>query len=175
MRARLVTNTSQPGESAPDFADVEQRWSALHAHADLFTTQRDELRENLRTLLDNREESVGHLKHTREQLSELSRELKDTTRDDIAALESARVIAQQNKDDEMRNQGRLETELRRLAALKSDLETQLKRAESGVAKAELARRRLSVTQDALQTLKRIYQDSDRENAFRTGSEDQRGI
>ncbi len=74
-------------------ADVEQRWSELHAHADLFITQRNELRENLRTLLDNREESVGRLKHTREQLSELSRDLKGATRDDIAALENARVTA----------------------------------------------------------------------------------
>jgi DNA sulfur modification protein DndD len=138
-------------------AEVEQRWNELHSHAGFYIAGREEMRQDLETLLDDRGKAVSRRQLIREQLSELSRELQDGTTDDIAALEGARLAADRKKDEEVRRQGRLERDLEGFVESKAKLEAQLKRAESGEAKAELARRRLTVTREALSTLERIFE------------------
>jgi DNA sulfur modification protein DndD len=137
-------------------AEVEQRWSELHAQADLFLSQRADLSEELQSLLDDRQQAVDRRQRVREELSELSLSLQHTTKDNIDDLESARVSAERKKDDEIRHQGRLEKTIEDLKVKKLSLEGELKRAESVEAKAELARRRLTVTRDALSTLEKVY-------------------
>lgn len=137
-------------------AEVEQRWTELHAHADLFLSQRTELAADLQSLLTDRQGAVDRRQRVREELSELSLSLQNTTKDNIDELESKRVSAERKKDDEIRQQGRLEKSIDDLRSKKADLEADLKRAESVEAKAELARRRLTVTRDALSTLEKVY-------------------
>lgn len=138
-------------------AEVEQRWNELHSTAGFYIDSREEMRRDLETLLEDRNTAVLRRQNIRERLSELSRELQDGTTDDIAGLESARLAAERKKDDEIRRQGRLERDLEELIESKAKLEGQLKRAESGEAKAELARRRLTVAREAHTTLERILE------------------
>jgi DNA sulfur modification protein DndD len=136
--------------------EVEQRWNELHAYADSFISQRQTTASDLSNLLDDKQSASNQLRAIREQLSELSAGLQGITKDNIDALESARVSAQRGKDDELRQQGRLDNALDALKSQKSQLEAELKRAASVEAKAELAQRRLTVTRDALNTLEKVY-------------------
>ena len=137
--------------------EIEERWNQLHAHAGVFITNREEMRRDLKNLLSDRAKAMARQKHIREQLSELSAELKNATIDDIAALEGARIAAERNKEDEVRSQGRLERDLEGFEESRKELQTRMDRAERGEARAELARRRLTVTQQALSTLKKIFE------------------
>ncbi|BDY29779.1 hypothetical protein hbim_03719 [Mycolicibacterium mageritense] len=136
-------------------AEVEQRWNELHAYADSFISQRLKMATDLADLLDDRQSASNQLRVLREQLSELSAGLQGITRDNIDHLESARVTAQRGKDDEIRQQGRLDNALDELKSKKLQLEAELKRAASVEAKAELAQRRLTVTRDALNVLEQV--------------------
>lgn len=137
-------------------ADVEQRWNELHAHAANFIQRRSELRTELQRLLESRDAALTRRRLVREKLSEVSSKLKAGDSEDIKDLENARAALERRKDDEIRRQGRLEVDLERLKERRASLETKLKRVMSGIAEAELATRRLSVTREALQTLERIY-------------------
>ncbi|EFG78010.1 putative DNA sulfur modification protein DndD [Mycobacterium parascrofulaceum ATCC BAA-614] len=137
-------------------AEVEQRWGELYAYADSYTGQRLAMAGDLATLLDDRQSAVDQLRLLREQLSELSASLQGITRDNIDELESHRVAARRSKDDEIRQQGRLERSIENLRVRKQQLEADLKRAASVEAKAALAQRRLTVTREALNTLEKVY-------------------
>lgn len=135
--------------------EVEQRWNELHAYADSFISHRSTMATDLADLLDDRQSASNQLRVLREQLSELSAGLQGITRDNIDHLESARVTAQRGKDEEIRQQGRLDNALDALKSNKLQLEAELKRAASVEAKAELAQRRLTVTRDALNVLEQV--------------------
>lgn len=136
--------------------EVEQRWNELHAYADSFISQRQTMALDLSSLLEDRQSASNQLRAIREQLSELSAGLQGITKDNIDALESARVSAQRGKDDELRQQGRLDNALEALKSQKQQLEAELRKAASVEAKAGLAQRRLTATRDALNILERVY-------------------
>lgn len=136
--------------------EVEQRWNELHAYADSFISQRLTMASDLSNLLSDRQSVADQLRVLSEQLSELSAGLQGITKDNIDNLESARVNAQRGKDEELRQQGRLDNTLETLKAQKLRLEADLRRAKSVEAKAELAQRRLTATRDALNILEKIY-------------------
>lgn len=138
-------------------AEVEQRWNELHAQAGSLAERREELRAELDRLLTRRDSALGNRKLVGEQLSEVSSKLKNGASEDVQELENARAAWEQRKDDEIREQGRLSATLDRLREDRSTWETKLKRVESGIAEAELAKRRLSVSRQALETLEKIYE------------------
>lgn len=137
-------------------ADVEQRWNELHAHAANLMQRRSELRTELQRLLENRDAAVTRRRLVREKISEVSSRLIAGDAEDVRDLENARAALERRKDDEIRRQGRLEVDMERLRERRGQLETKLKKVMSGIAEAELAKRRLSVTREALQTLESIF-------------------
>lgn len=137
-------------------AEVEERWISLHSYAGHMEKSRAELGGQLDELLNDRLAAVQARDFIREQLSEVSTQLQSHSIDEIAKLEDARVKVGNHRNDELRRQGRLETELATLGEAKRRAETRLDKAQSVEAKAALAQRRVTATRDALALLEKIF-------------------
>ena len=138
-------------------AEVEERWISLHSYAGHMDKSRSELGGQLDELLNDRLAAVQARDFIREQLSEVSTQLQSHSIDEIAKLEDARVKVGNHRNDELRRQGRLETELANLGEAKRRAETRLEKAQSVEAKAALAQRRVTATRDALALLEKIFE------------------
>ena len=137
-------------------AEVEERWINLHSYAGHMEKSRAELGGQLDELLNDRLAAVQARDFIREQLSEVSTQLQSHSIDEIAKLEDARVKVGNHRNDELRRQGRLETELASLGEAKRRAETRLDKAQSVEAKAAVAQRRVTATRDALALLEKIF-------------------
>lgn len=136
-------------------AEVEERWISLHSYAGHMEKSRRELGGQLQELLNDRLEAVRARDFIREQISEVSTQLQSHSIDEISKLEDARVKVGNHRNDELRRQGRLETELANLGEARRRAEARLEKAQSVEAKAALAQRRVTATRDALALLERI--------------------
>ena len=137
-------------------AEVEERWISLHSYAGHMEKSRAELGDQLNELLTGRLAAVQARDFIREQLSEVSTQLQSHSIDEIAKLEDARVKVGNHLNDELRRQGRLETELARLGEAKRRASVRLDKAQSVEAKAALAQRRVAATREALDILEKIF-------------------
>jgi len=137
-------------------AEVEERWISLHSYAGHMEKNRAELSGQIDELLNDRLAAVQARDFIREQISEVSTQLHSHSIDEIAKLEDARVKVDNRRNDELRRQGRLETDLANLVEAKRRAETRLEKAQSVEAKAALAQRRVAATRDALVLLEKIF-------------------
>ena len=137
-------------------AEVEERWISLHSYAGHMEKSRAQLGGQLNELLSDRMAAVQARKFVQEQISEVSTQLQSHSIDEIAKLEDARVKVEKHRDDELRRQGRLETELATLGEAKRRASARLDKAQSVEAKAALAQRRVTATRDALALLEKIF-------------------
>lgn len=137
-------------------AEVEERWVALHADAGHMETRRRELAGQLDALLGDRLAARKARDLLAEQISEVSSQLQSHSLDEVASLEDARVAIEKRRSEELRKQGRIESDLARLMEEKRRTEQRLERARSVEAKAALAQRRVSVTREALELLKASF-------------------
>ena len=138
-------------------AEVEQRWNELYGCAQHYMHLRGDLGNELQQLIDDQTRTLEQRRGVRERLSEVSSHLKDGPSDEIRELENSRESLERKVQEEIRRQGRLESDIQRSTSTRADLDGKLRRAASGVAKAELARRRLAATREALQTLEKMYE------------------
>jgi len=137
-------------------AEVEERWISLHSHAGYMERSRAELGVQLEELLNDRLAAVKARDFAREQLSEVSAQLKSHSIDEIADLEDARVKVGNFRNEELRRQGRLENDLANLIEAQRRAEVRLEKARSVEAKAALAQRRISATREALELLQASF-------------------
>lgn len=142
--------------SRAGLVEVDEAWHAIYAEAGSLLESRAALRQELARLLAEREEARQERRRIEEALSEVSAALGASDAEDIRDLEETRLVKNRLLADLQRRLGGQEGRLSDAEQGLIEQRGRLRRAEGRSAKAELARRRVSVAQDAIELLQNVY-------------------
>jgi DNA sulfur modification protein DndD len=161
------TDISQPGDPRSQLeswraragkAEVEERWASLGARLGFWVSeQMPEFRMQIEAMGSGLVRTVADLKVLNEKLSEVSKQLESADEEDIRDLEQRRRELGVQRDTEMREHGRLESDLRSANSVISRAEADLRSAKVQTAEAEVARRRVLAVEDARRALGEMMQ------------------